>query len=79
MPRNVRNWWIEAEIDGRTARIGAGPQSQNGGIFLRVLQRQQGGIIEALRAVGEVQADGRLCLWITVQQDPDPLTVTTER
>jgi hypothetical protein len=62
MPRNVRNWWIEARIDGRTTRIACGPQSKIGGIEIRILQRNAGNIIEAVDVWGVAEDNGRLSL-----------------
>ena len=39
MPRNVRNFWIEIEVDGRKAKIATGPVSKTRGFTVRILQR----------------------------------------
>ena len=44
MVRAVRNWWIEANIDGRKTKIAAGPINRFGGFELRIYQRDDGEI-----------------------------------
>lgn len=46
MPRNVRNFWIELDVDGRKHRIATGPRSRAGGFTMRVLMRENGEISE---------------------------------
>ena len=42
MPRNVRNFWIEAEVDGRKTPIAFGPTGKDGGFSLTVFMRNEG-------------------------------------
>ncbi len=65
MPQNVRNFWIELDIDGRTTSIASGPRSRDGGFSLRIYQRDQGNIIKALEVEGIAQSDGSLVLEAT--------------
>lgn len=37
MPRNVRNFWIEGRVDGRSSQIATGPIRSDGGFSLSVL------------------------------------------
>lgn len=62
MPRNVRNFWIELSVDGRTSRIAAGPVRKDGGFELRILQRSRGDIVEAVDCWGRVDDDGTIKL-----------------
>lgn len=62
MPRNVRNFWIELEVDGRKTRIATGPIAADGGFVLTVRQRDRGGIITPLRLGGYADAKGYLTL-----------------
>lgn len=52
MPQNVRNFWLELDVDGRKSRIACGPQSKDGGFILTIKQRDKGGIIKAMYVVG---------------------------
>jgi hypothetical protein len=54
MPRNTRNFWIEADIDGRHTDIASGPRHREGGFRLRIYQRERGGIRTAYTVVGFV-------------------------
>ncbi len=44
MPRNVRNFWMVCGIDGRTTEFSGGPQSKDGGFFVRIQIREDGDI-----------------------------------
>jgi hypothetical protein len=78
MPRNVRNWWLELDIDGKTQRIEAGPQSRVGGFTLTIKQRDQGDIVTALEVTG--LADGRGNLLLRAEMDAcEPLEFRSTR
>jgi len=62
MPRNVRNFWIELEVDGKKTKIATGPVSKGGGFSLTVKMRDRGEIITALEAYGFALEDGTLTL-----------------
>lgn len=61
MPRNVRNFWVEAEIDGRATTLSGGPQSKDGGIDIVIYQRSKGDVTRVLRITGR-QWSGKLIL-----------------
>jgi hypothetical protein len=52
MPVNVRNFWIEGQIDGRSTRIEAGPQAKDGGFSLTIYQRDKGSVVKAVTIRG---------------------------
>lgn len=60
MSRNVRNFWIEVEVDGRRTRISAGPKSKDGGLSVRLFQRDRGEVREVLTIRSTVEVEGRL-------------------
>jgi hypothetical protein len=62
MPRNVRNFWLELTVDGKTSRIETGPQAKDGGFSLIILQRDGGSITRAMEVDGRALSDGRLKL-----------------
>jgi hypothetical protein len=62
MPRNVRNFWLEGQIDGRSSKIEGGPVAKDGGFFLRIKMRDDGGILNALSIRGTADEDGTLWL-----------------
>lgn len=61
MPRNVRNFWLELTVDGKTSRVETGPQSKDGGFQLTIKMRDEGDITIAASIVG-VATDGKLAL-----------------
>lgn len=44
----VRNFYVEANIDGRETTLGGGPKSKMGEMSVRLYQRDEGAITEAL-------------------------------
>ena len=57
----VRNFWIEAYIDGRKTDLEGGPRNKEGGFELVVKQRDDGSITEGVRVTGHEHM-GRLYL-----------------
>lgn len=45
----IRNFWIEANIDGRNNELKGGPKSKEGGMEIEVFQRNEGEIVTALK------------------------------
>jgi hypothetical protein len=58
----VRNFWLDAEIDGRKTTLEGGPRRRDGGFTLTVYIRDDGGIKRAVRMSGQATHDGRLVL-----------------
>lgn len=55
MPRVVRNFWVKAEVDGRDIPVTFGPARKDGGFYLTVYVRENGGISDrTLRVHGFV-------------------------
>lgn len=42
MPRRVRNFWVEVDIDGRKHKLTGGPRGRSGGFNLTIMQREDG-------------------------------------
>jgi len=61
-PRNVRNFWLEIQIDGRKTRIACGPQKKDGGFSICILQRDKGQIATGAYVEGRAGPDGDLVL-----------------
>lgn len=53
----VRNFWIEAEVDGRSTKLKGGPQGKFGGMVIKLYQRKDGEI--ALAARIDCTSDGQ--------------------
>lgn len=62
MPANVRNFWIELDVDGMRTAIATGPRNKEGGFSMIIRQRDKGSIITAMRISGRAGDDGRLVL-----------------
>lgn len=56
----VRNWWIEANIDGRQTTLTGGPRSKDGGFQLNLYQRVKGEIKKPYRIAAFIDPDGAL-------------------
>ncbi len=68
-PKNVRNFWIEVTIDGRSTPIKTGPQRKDGGFELTIYQRDKGEIMKALTIEGTAYGDGYLLLRAVSRSD----------
>lgn len=45
----VRNFWVEADIDGRETTLAGGPRRKDGAMDVTIYQRDDGGIKTAVR------------------------------
>lgn len=79
MPRNVRNFYLTAEIDGRRTRLEGGPQARDGGFSLVVRQRTHGCVGRGLHVDGRATSDGRLILEVSDAEGVPVLTHETHR
>ena len=77
MPRNVRNFWIELEVDGKKTPIATGPVSADGGFNIRIRMRNKGDIYEKYVYIKGSAQDGRLLL--TAESAEGSFAVKTER
>lgn len=90
----VRNFWIDAEIDGRRTRLTGGPVSKDGGFSLTVYIRDNGGIEKAVRLDARAFEDGELMLdvvpnpdllpkdehgWVPVEHTPGAFRLVAKR
>lgn len=61
MPRNVRNFWIELQVDGRYTPIATGPVSKDGGFRVKVRIRENGTISDNyVELIGVASPNGNL-------------------
>ena len=63
MRRNVRNFRIEAEVDGRKTLIAFGPRGKDGGFYLTVYMRNKEEAEAVLELEGRIEGKN-LELWI---------------
>ena len=47
----VRNFWVDADIDGRATMLSGGPRAKDGGMTIRIRQRDNGGIFTAMKVM----------------------------
>jgi hypothetical protein len=64
MPRNVRNFWIDLDVDGKKEKVATGPKSKDGGFDMALYWRSHGAVHQALRLVGRADGNGKLHLKI---------------
>lgn len=71
-PRNVRNFFIEAEVDGRKTKAATGPASKDGGFRMTIYIRKDGAISnEAVVIRGDVIRETGALLLTAFQYIPD--------
>lgn len=73
----TRNFWIEANVDGRSTTLAGGPRSKDGGFSMTVYIRERGGVKTALNVRG-YESNGKLELHYSEPGGPTHL-VETER
>jgi hypothetical protein len=67
--QNVRNFWCEVEVDGRSSKLASGPVARDGGIECEISIRRDGQVDQALRVRGVAHPDGTLELVVTGYRD----------
>jgi hypothetical protein len=78
MPRNVRNFWIDLDVDGRKGRVGTGPQAKEGGFDMVIKTRDYGEIRKAVTILGRAKPDGTLTIRIEAAGQEE-ITITRRR
>ena len=64
----VRNFYIDADIDGRKTPLTGGPRNKEGGFTLNLTIRKEGSITKGIVITGE-EVDGKLRLWLDLGRD----------
>ncbi|MBD0328575.1 MAG: hypothetical protein ICV64_00505 [Thermoleophilia bacterium] len=62
MPRHIPNFWVTTKIDGYSSVLTGGPQHIEGGFELTVQQRDDDGLVPAVRVVGRASPEGEISL-----------------
>ncbi len=76
--RNVRNFFIKGQVDGRETPIGTGPRSKDGGFELEIFMRENGSISDkTVHISGFARPDGTLELRVFHPNGAE--VITTER
>lgn len=55
--KNVRNFWIDCEVDGRRSDVKTGPVGRGGGFVLEILQRNKGKVEDGVTVTGVADGD----------------------
>lgn len=55
----VRNFWLNAQVDGKATPLASGPKAKDGGMVVDFLQRSKGGVVKAFTVVCS-ECDGEL-------------------
>jgi len=63
MPRFVKPFYLEGQVDGIKTPIKVGPKSSGGGFHLNIFQRDSGGVLHVLRLEG-INGDDGLTLYV---------------
>jgi len=79
MPRNVRNFWVEVEVDGYKNPIKFGPREKDGGFEMVIKQRKEGKVAIGAYIRGFVTESGQIVLSIESGQNINHMEVVTKR
>ena len=79
----VRNFWIEANIDGRETMLAGGPKNKSGGMYVNIYQRDDGGIVHAVSIICQEDGKGNLVtkIYDNINQShaENDINITTRR
>lgn len=79
MPRNVRNFWVDLDVDGRANSVGTGPQSKDGGLALFLYIRDEGKVAKALTVRCYPAGNGNLVMHVYDSNGQEVHTLETTR
>ena len=84
MPRNVRNFWVELDIDGKTTEIATGPRNKDGGFSMLIKIRENGSISNKRMKIYGYADNGDLEIVAAKfeegkEQDTEYLTIKSKR
>lgn len=77
--RNVRNFWIDCNIDGRESALSGGPRSKTDGMSVIIKQRSNGGFETALTVTCYVNDAGGLVTLVRDAQGHEITSIFTNR
>lgn len=76
----MRNFWVNASIDGRQSQLCGGPRGREDGMYIEVRQRRNGESIPAVTVNCYVDVCNRLHTIVTNRQTGETVTdVITDR
>ena len=68
----IRNFYLDAEIDGRKTDLHGGPQSKKGGMDIRIWQRKEGKPVPAFNIIC-MEKNGRLITRVIPAETEAPI------
>lgn len=74
---SVRNFWIEAEIDGRKTDLSGGPRAKDGEMRIVISQREEGAIKKIL--VINCRVDGDELITYVTSHSQGTMQIITKR
>lgn len=76
----VRNFYVEAAIDGRSGKVAGGPAAKDGEMVVTIYQRDHGEIVKAFSIVCR-EKDGSLTSTVVCNADQtlEPVRFETQR
>lgn len=77
--KNVRNFWIDCDIDGRESILSGGPRSKTDGMSVIIKQRNNGDVTTALTVSCFVNVDGDLETYVADAHGNEVTKVITKR
>lgn len=78
MPRNVRNFWITLDVDGKKSKVATGPRNRNGGFECIIKMRSEGQIFEEDIVIQGIVRNGLLTLNIYTDRTEPIFSRTTK-
>ena len=75
----LRNFWVDARIDGRETELSGGPRSKDGGLYITLYQRENGSKMEALSINCWADSKGLLHTVVRNKQNGEATEILTER
>ena len=65
-PRNVRNFWVDVDVDGKQNSVATGPRSADGGMDANFKIREAGTVTDSIDVLCRANGD---TLTLTVQHN----------
>jgi hypothetical protein len=77
-PRNVRNFWFEADVDGRASRVSGGPVAKDGGMDLTLFVREHKEVSRAI-SIRCFEKNGTLTMLVIAPDGGTIACIETDR
>ena len=77
-PRFIRNFWIEAKVNGYSKEFKFGPKTKEGGFELVIKQRDNNDIVVSALIRGFVDDKGNICLLVEGRNE-EVIKIETKR